>query len=256
MRSDAEYLTAMLGVPSDESLRSQYAQWLVESGDPRGAYLLSELQWAASHDPADAATACEAAIGLDDVWVQRVSRPPLGVFLTRVRMAFPGPTLQPSHLEWFEQRFKSHLPADYQAFLLNYNGGWPEPAATASAARPAVSGKCQVAYFCHIPDAREPETDLDVDLSWRGKFLEQMRTDGFGYTEERNRWTNAPCCDWIIIGATPPMGDLDWICLGVRGDTLGQVHFAAPFLDEHIDVDHMPAAQTFAAFVEMLEACD
>ena len=128
---DEAFLATVPADPGDESKRLVYADWLEDRGDPRSSYLRAEAVWAANRFAKDQARLRKQAKGLDPVWVLRVSRPPLGVCCDNVRFENINdrerPRLSLADLEWLEIRFKLRLPIDYRAFLLNYNGGHPEP---------------------------------------------------------------------------------------------------------------------------------
>jgi hypothetical protein len=253
MTTESDHLRAILQSPAVEALRADFERWLASQHDPRADFLRKEARWAATRKGRDAARVLEAAATLDPVWVARVSRPPLGAFLTRTRLHHSGPPLCAEDLDWFERRFQCQMPADYRGFLLNYNGGWPKPERFRLAhATPSVEN-ASVAYLCHVRAAREPESDLDLDLVWRAKFLEQLRSDGFGFPDEMARWRSSPYQDWMIIGATPPTAELEWLCLGCRGETFGQVHLVTTYLDSAVTEDHLFVAPTFAAFLGLME---
>jgi uncharacterized protein (TIGR02996 family) len=130
--SDEEaFIRTLVAQPGDATPRLVYADWLDDRGDRRGGYLRAEFSW--KTNPADDLEdqLREQAAGLDPVWVARVSRPPLGVCCETVRFADvsdrPRPQLSSADLDWLEARFGLRLPDDYRAFLLNYNGGRPDP---------------------------------------------------------------------------------------------------------------------------------
>jgi uncharacterized protein (TIGR02996 family) len=84
---DEAFIRAIVSNPGDDASRLIYADWLEEREDPRGAYLREEVRWhrvwfrrMAYHAPAD-----ELANTLDPVWVSRVTRPPFGSCVDRIR---------------------------------------------------------------------------------------------------------------------------------------------------------------------------
>src|SRR5262245_56907804 len=66
------------------------------------------------------------AKSLDPVWMCRVTPPPLGVCCDRVHLYDRGPAIPAGRSDQLEARLRIRLPADYRAFLLNYNGGTPD----------------------------------------------------------------------------------------------------------------------------------
>jgi hypothetical protein len=186
--------------------------------------------------------------GLDPVWVARVSRPPHGVCCDRVRFSDPGeprPTLTPADLDWVERRFNLTLPADYRAFLLNYNGGNPEPGHFRIPGRPYEPASYEVVTnFPSIWSAAEPEIDWDCDLVWRLIHLDD-------YRNYETRWQGALHRNLMVIGLMPPW-DLDWVCLGCRGDVVGQVYGMTAWLDDDSREERPLIAPTFAAFLDLL----
>jgi uncharacterized protein (TIGR02996 family) len=130
---EAALLRGMIDRPGDDTARLVYADWLDERDDPRGAYLRAEHAWARASGAADAVRALAElrATKLDPLWVTRVSRPPLGVFLDHVRFdcsgVDSGPPLVAEDLNAFEKKLRVKLPLPYRAFMLNRNGGYPYP---------------------------------------------------------------------------------------------------------------------------------
>src|SRR5262249_44133550 len=106
--------------PDDGTSRLVYADWLDDHDDPRGEYLRAEREAAAT---GDATRLRELAPGLDPVWVARVSLPPVGVCCVGGAGGQRGDLISGADLGRFELRFGIKFPAQYRAFLLNYNGG-------------------------------------------------------------------------------------------------------------------------------------
>jgi uncharacterized protein (TIGR02996 family) len=132
MGSDNDFIAAIVSAPGNEVPRDEYADWLKAQGDPRSGYLHAEKEWVKSQSDQAGTRLRILAREFDPVWVARVSRPPVGICADHVPFHDPmpkqvRPALQPSDLAWLEKRFAITLPAEYQAFLLNYNGGRPEP---------------------------------------------------------------------------------------------------------------------------------
>jgi uncharacterized protein (TIGR02996 family) len=248
MSGDETFLRAIVESPADPDPRLVYADWLEDRADPRGPYLRAELEWAQAREPTGEEKLRQLARGLDPVWVARVSRPPVGVCCDRVRFADPDeprPTLTPADLDWVERRFQLTLPADYRAFLLNYNGGNPTPDHFRIPGRPYEPGYYEaVNNFCSVWSAAEPEIDSDFDLVWRLVHLDE-------YREAEPRWRGEPHRDLMIVGLLPP-ADLDWLCLGCRGAALGQVYAVAAWQPDDNQEDRALVAPSFAAFLDLL----
>jgi uncharacterized protein (TIGR02996 family) len=121
------FLKAIREAPDDDTPRLVYADWLDEGNRPGGDYLRAEAAWARRREPGVEAEARRRASGLDPVWVARVSRPPLGVCCDRARFTDRGPELTAADLDRLEGRLGVRLPADFRAFLLDYNGGTTDP---------------------------------------------------------------------------------------------------------------------------------
>jgi uncharacterized protein (TIGR02996 family) len=248
MQEEDRFLRAIPDSSGDPALRLVYADWLDDRGDPRAGYLRAELAWANEKDPAAEAALRQLARGLDPVWVARVSRPPVGVCCDHIRFSDPGeprPALTTSDLDWVERRFKLTLPADYRAFLLNYNGGNPEPGMFHLPGRRYDPGYHElVTNFPSVWSAAEPESDWDCDLVSRLIHLDE-------YRHGETRWLGEPHRDLMVVGGLPP-AELDWLCLGCRGAVLGQVHAVAAWLPDDDLEDRAFVAPSFAAFLDLL----
>jgi uncharacterized protein (TIGR02996 family) len=126
---DEAFIRAIVDGRGDDTPRLVYADWLDDRADPRGAYLRAEAEWArpwrSGERPADNPELRELAKGLDPVWVARVGRPPVGVCRYDVTIVDGegGDPVTDAEFHRVERRFDIALPADYRAFLLNWNGG-------------------------------------------------------------------------------------------------------------------------------------
>ena len=132
MTDDDAFIRAIVAAPGDEAPRLVYADWLDERGDPHGLYLRAEVEAFRQNRGGPAFAAAEAslrgqALGLDPMWVARVSRPPVGVCCDRITFTHPGPALSVAELEAAILRLGTDLALEYRAFLLNQNGGAPTP---------------------------------------------------------------------------------------------------------------------------------
>lgn len=136
MTDDEAFVRAVVDAPGDDTPRLVYADWLDDHDQPeRAAYLRAERAAVVS---GDAAGLRGLAAGLDPVWVARVSRPPYGLCLDRVR--FGGQRTRPSEadINSAEKRLNAaanehrglhvRFPDDYRRFLTIHNGGPPSPA--------------------------------------------------------------------------------------------------------------------------------
>jgi uncharacterized protein (TIGR02996 family) len=125
MTQDEAFLQEILAHPDDNTPRLIYADWLDEHDQSeRAEYLRAECRIAAGLETVkQLAKWRRLASLLEAVWVARVSRPPLGVCV-RSRLFVPAdrPTTEKA-IRAVERRFGMRFPADYRAFLLNYNGG-------------------------------------------------------------------------------------------------------------------------------------
>jgi uncharacterized protein (TIGR02996 family) len=128
---DEAFVRAIVAAPGDDAPRLVYADWLDERGDPRGDYLRAELDWARPWGCLECPPASrelpKMAGKLDPLWVFRVSRPPLGVCCDHITLQKGGPAVTATELDAVESRLGLTLPLDLRAFLLNRNGGVPEP---------------------------------------------------------------------------------------------------------------------------------
>jgi uncharacterized protein (TIGR02996 family) len=126
---DEAFVRAVVAAPADEAPRLVYADWLDERCDPRGAYLRAEVAWARARPrdrrPSQDAGLLDLSFDLDPVWVARISRPPMGVCLDRLRFVRPGPALTQVDIRAFGDRNGTCVPVALAALLLNHNGGTP-----------------------------------------------------------------------------------------------------------------------------------
>lgn len=268
MNEDAAFIAAIVASQGDDINRLVYADWLDDRDDPRGSYLRAELKWAQTCDVNDEAKARKLAEPLDAVWVARVSRPPLGVCCDCVSFAhhrtFEVMSVTSAELDRFEQQFGITLPPDYRAFLLNYNGGVPDPS---KVHRPSDSPGAflYVSTFHGVHSALPPNRPkLLSEFAWEPdvvscvSFLEWMR-DPERLREPGNYlaayWQSELMRDLEFIGYSEPNGWNEIYCLGFRGASFGKVFCAAS--QPHDDNPHgncVMVADSFAAFLNMLSA--
>ena len=260
MSSDNDYIAAIVAAPGNDVARREYAEWLKAQHDPRSDYLQAEIEWAKTKSYEAETPLRKLAGEFDPVWIARVSRPPVGICADHVRFHDPGPAyirpvLQEADLAWVEKRFGITLPADYQAFLLNYNGGWPEPyhfRLTGRTYDPWCYEKLNGLGVMWA--ARDSEIDWwEYDIVWNLQDMESRRRET---TSEGERWRGEPHRHLKVIGFGPPSGTLEMVCLGCGGDVLGQVFLVTPWLCDDDDEDYRLVAPSFAAFLGMLADYD
>lgn len=255
-----DFIARILAHPRETDPRREYADWLKSRGDLRGDYLRAEAAWAGSGDPESRADLDRQAAALDPVWVARVSRPPVGVCANHIRFSEvrqydrPPPRLGRADLDWFESRFQLRLPPDYRGFLLNQNGGYPDPSGIRFAGRSYPGTTAHDLWYLHaIWKAAEPEIDSEEDLVWSLMHLERIRSDGYFSKEETLRWRTPPLGEVMIIGRGNYGFPLEWYCLGCRGRAMGRVFAATPYIDEEVgDDDHCEIAPSFAAMLALV----
>lgn len=263
---DDAILTQILHSPADSNVRSAYADTLRQRHDPRADYVEQELQWAATRQASDVSKLRDWGAAIDPIWAARISRPPVGVCCDRVRFLEDArqakPRVSPADLRWLESRFQVALPADYRAFLLNYNGGVPDPNRLLLSDELRMAG-CNdaIVLFCSIWAAKDAEIDWDMDLVWRFQQMDgDLRMAGqniedlpFSWQREMaRRWRAEPHAHWVVIGSGAPTGGLEWFCLECRGPSTGRVYCVNPAMDSPDDLDYCLVSPTFAGFLAML----
>src|SRR5258707_13393979 len=90
MNEDEVFIRAIVDRPDDDTSRLVYADWLDDRDDPRGTYLRAERE---AVESGDVEWLRKLAVGLDSVWVARVSRPPVGVCCDGLIFLDSGPAL-------------------------------------------------------------------------------------------------------------------------------------------------------------------
>jgi uncharacterized protein (TIGR02996 family) len=249
MTDDEAFLRAILAAPRDEAPRLAFADWLDERDDPRGAYLRAEVNWARSRSVGDMDELRAAATGLDPVWTARMSRPPAGCCCDRVQYHehepdLTRPTLTPRAIDAVEGRFGITLPADYRAFLLNYNGGRPEPGTFRG-----PGGEWVELYDLHTIWSMDGSAQYDeYDLVQRLEVIDEDRARG-----AENLWSDRWTRDLIDIGRAA-IGGLEELCLGVTGDAAGRVYLIDLWMEAPEPV--VKVADSFAEFLGLFGEVD
>jgi uncharacterized protein (TIGR02996 family) len=124
MFEDEQFIRAFVDHPGNDLLRMVYAEWLDERNDPRGRYLRAEMDWvkAGKLDTGyDLSLLSWLSGTIDPVWVDRVSRTPVGVCCDHLVLMSRGTVATPADLTRCEQRLGITFPYAYKALLLNYN---------------------------------------------------------------------------------------------------------------------------------------
>jgi len=196
------------------------------------------------------------------VWVARVSRPPVGVCADHIRFSDRDPEqirpkLSAADPDWIEARFNVTLPADYRGFLLNHNGGVPDPNHIRIPGRPYSHDwpHEHVMGLGTVWAAAESNLDLDgFDVVSDLQALEKYRSDDNPDDNERERWRNEPHRHLMLIGSGVPEGELESVALGCGGAVVGRVYLVTPasWMMEDDAVDYVPVAHSFAEFLGML----
>jgi uncharacterized protein (TIGR02996 family) len=211
MNEDEAFIRAIVDNPGDDTHRLVYADWLDDRSDPRGAFLRAECR---TVETGDIAALRELAIGLDPVWVARVSLPPVGICCEHFELAQRGPIVTDAEIKEVEEKLGVTLPADYRAFLLNYNG--------------AAIG---AGHYYETPDGdllRTPQGE-PVDSfqgHWRLNSLQEIshhlaQTDEFFRTHPTDPEAVAWLRRFVFVGNDP---DVIWsIILGISAPNRGEV---------------------------------
>jgi len=140
MSDDEAFIRAIVANPGDDAPRLIYADWLEERDDPRGMF----LRVANAFERANPTGTSKAALKafntewkrIDPVWAARVSRPPLGICCETLSITHCSTPIQLTDFVRIEADLQANLPPQYKAFLLNHNGGIPEPKWFSLSARP------------------------------------------------------------------------------------------------------------------------
>jgi uncharacterized protein (TIGR02996 family) len=242
MREDEPFVRAVVDNPGDEAYRLVYADWLDDRSDPRAPFLRAEVEWAKGpRDAGWAPTATEQereavlvlqrlAAGLDQVWVARVSRPPVGVCCEHVSVE-PGvaPASEEAVRE-YEEEVGFTLPAKYRAFLLNHDGG---RVYSDSLSDGRVSG---FGFF-------RPLAELERD---EFPTLAAIR-EGFGQLDEPNEADSEPDARLLWIA-----GEEFTLHLQFDGQRVGRVRY----YDQYDAIDYPALADSLGELLARLKSPD
>jgi len=232
VNEDEAFIRAIVDNPGDDTPRLVYADWLDDHDDPRGSYLRAEHEWAATHDPSERETLRQLAKKLDPVWVARVSRPPIGVCCDRVRFTERGPIIGNEDIEQVEKRLSGQFCSDFRAFLLNCNGGMPDPP------------------HLPYPDVAGPgwkDTDMEIRRFYTCFEIESERD----WLEELHEGVNP-----LVAGMAPfaeTRHDLGYLLIGIGNDIRGRVYHFRDYCHFSADPAHLfDYTNSFAEFLTRL----
>jgi uncharacterized protein (TIGR02996 family) len=253
---DEAFIRAIVDSPGDDTPRLVYADWLDDRDDPRGAYLRAEREWARPwrevQRPEDSPKSRDLAAGLDPVWMARVSRPPLGVCSDHVRFENIGripfdpadqlPPLSLTDIETVAQELNVPFPNDYIGFLLNQNGGNPNPNRFPLGRESSQGFGEVVRFFFLTPPIHRRSSGTDPDgLEYNHRvFREHCREQISGYLAVATNWNG----NYLLISTDPDsLGAVSYITqFGLMSDLLGppRLHRVASSLAEFLGllVDH------------------
>jgi uncharacterized protein (TIGR02996 family) len=229
MNDDEAFIRAIVAAPGDEAPRLVYADWLDERSDPRAAYLRSQQEPDRGQAPQR-----ELAHGLDPLWVARVSRPPVGVCCDHVRFRDTGPALTGADLDRIERQLGITIPMEYLAFLLNYNGGVPEPGQ-------------------FLLEGDEPEEHREV------QWLLRIGAEGPGsnlpleqvVTNLRRADAPGPMPHDLLPIGEPATQD-DVLFIGIAGNQQGRVYYFNDYFFSYDAENQLEIAPSFGHFLAML----
>jgi uncharacterized protein (TIGR02996 family) len=208
MTEDEAFIRAVVDSPGDDLPRLVYADWLDERGDPRGAYLRAEAEWAQpwrrGERPILSNKLRAMAKSLDATWVARVTRPPMGVCADHVGFTESGALLSPKELDRLERRVEVTFPTELRAFLLNWNGGVPGANRFPHPLLPNF--ECELQPWFSVGPS--PNCKAEHDLAYRIIGNRESRS--------RTRQNIAPLC-------AADGGYYEYISIGVRGKARNRV---------------------------------
>lgn len=241
MNPEAPFLETIRAHPDDVATRLVYADWLEERGDLRAYCLKAEIE--AIEGGRDSREAFdELAKDLDPVWVARVSRPPFGICCSRVRFTDCDPQLTEADLDMIAQRLGVALPLEFRAFLLNYNGGQPEPRWLPDHNRDPygplsleINGGFFKAYVPEKPSGEPAYYGIESNL----RFMKALHEEGPG--------------PFLIVDMIPfasTQHDLGYLLLGTETQNLGHVFHFTDYCHNTGDPEHLTEyARTFSGFL-------
>lgn len=216
MNEDEAFIRAIVDSPGDDTSRLVYADWLDDRDDSRGSYLRAERE---AVETGDLARLRELAVGLDPVWVARVSLPPVGVCCDGLAWSGHGEPVNGADLDRFEARFGITLPAQYRAFLLNYNGGVVELDGWQTPDGIAYRDSCRFNSLART-GGDDPPFSLEYEYAVRRDAM-------FKGTPREGDALQVRLRNSMVIGATP--GRPAWVLLGIGERNRGGIRSLAMF---------------------------
>ena len=263
MTDDEAFLRAVVAAPGDEAPRLVYADWLDDRGDPRGAYLRAELKWNMAQTDEAASGLRKLGKALSPVWVYRVTRTPVGVCCDHLRFREAGPTVtEQAGGEIVEQAGLPLVP-EHLAFLLNHNGGIPDPKYYPRRGRHGIEVDDPERFFALVPEG-DPFCPIDTrhyadpDFHARSEFNVRFAAYWFQFGTRQLHGDLA----FLPLSKVRTLGMIALGTTGVRKgkvyqfnrDTLGQSQppiLVAKSLPEFLH--SIRPLDTFAALFEMSE---
>ena len=234
MSDDESFIRAVVDGRGDDTPRLVYADWLDDRSDPRGPYLRAELAWVKSGKGEKKLRSL--AVGLNKVWLARVTRPPLGVCCDAIVIRNSRPHTTAAELDAVDAKLGLKLPAEHRALLLNHNGGalaFGQPPDSEDG-RHAFS---EVDGFIGVASAAERAKGGWVwDVAEAGKMVQTPRRNGASTLSDYVPLTQTETDDMYLVG--------------VRGKVTGHVVFFNDCTHEPWDPGHLdPVAKSLGALL-------
>lgn len=250
--AEKKFIDEVVASPSDNSLRYAYAEHLRKHSQDRSLYLQAEMKWAASKRTRVSTPLRVASEGVDSLWAARLSRPPMGSCIDHLQLVHPEDKcfngLKPptsKSLAVLQKQYNIKLPADYQAFLINYNGGWLKPHRISIPKFKPVDALLLYSVF-DIDDTSEN----DFSVVWYFHLLNEWRKD----EDFAERWNSELYQTFMVIGWAGVTGDLEWYCMVCRGEDVGKIYLVSPSLwPPSMSIPkHYYVAKSFSSFLHMI----
>jgi uncharacterized protein (TIGR02996 family) len=243
MTDDEAFIHAIVDSPGDEGPRLVYAEWLEQRGDARGVYLRAEQE---AVNTGDTSTMKQLAVGLDSVWVARVTLPPLGVCCEHIQIRDRGPVVDAQTIEQFEQQLRITLPDEYRAFLLNYNGGIVgEPGYETPDGEVIDWALEHTFYSLMCRSGLSDKRRLEWWASFRSKYIAKFLPEYVPDSHVENWFFQ-----YLPVGHSPDL--IFGLLLGVAGPAFGQVRYfdwSVGFYPKFLDHIGKPYARSFAEYL-------
>ncbi|VTR92377.1 unnamed protein product [Gemmata massiliana] len=246
MTEDDAFIRAIVDNPGDDTPRLVYADWLDDRDDPRGPYLRAERD---AVETGDIARLRELAVGLDSVWVARVSRPPVGVCCDRVRFNSRGRTLSADDIGHLERQLGGQFCAGYRAFLMNYNGGAPAPACLSYPDPTWADMDIDVGEFYAVGAPYEPAPNESSE--WYGNLKHERDFLHELYQISGGEGDNPLITGMVQFADTP--NDLGYLLIGIAPENRGRIYHFRDYCHFSRDPGHLfDYCDTFAALLNCI----